>query len=304
VLVQRRDALLTAALAGAGVRLLVRDEIGGGQEAMLEVVDSQVRCFRVCHRTQVAGDLQAAVVGLLDRRAQRGTRDVHVRLEGGRPHVGPIPHLTPCVVGVLERVHLQKRIRPVQVRRGGVDCGPRLLPCVDQALQVQVHDAVDVSTGAQRGHATGEVEADEAVSQLPVDAWPGRVVEVLVNHHETRDDRPPREVEDGCPVRRLHRVRVSHRRDIAAAHHDGLVLAGRSAGSIDHADVGQRDHGRLDLDELAHRVAELRRLRAKLERRRQGKEGTQGVADHETLKVCLTSQKSTMGTGTLRGLSP
>ena len=64
------DRLLARALAGALVRLLVGDEIGRGEEAVLEVVDAEVRGFGVGDRAQVAGDLEAALVRLLDRRAE------------------------------------------------------------------------------------------------------------------------------------------------------------------------------------------------------------------------------------------
>ena len=70
VLVERGNGLLPAALAWAHVGLLVGDEVGRRQEPVLEVVDAELRGLGVGHRAEVAGDLQAALVRLVDRRAQ------------------------------------------------------------------------------------------------------------------------------------------------------------------------------------------------------------------------------------------
>ena len=59
VLVERGDRLLAGALAGAHIRLLVGDEIGGGEEPVLEIVDAEVGRFAVGDRAQVPGDLDA-----------------------------------------------------------------------------------------------------------------------------------------------------------------------------------------------------------------------------------------------------
>ena len=65
--------------------------------------------------------------------------------------------------------------------------GPKA--CIDLFFQLQVHHAVRVSARPHRRHPAGEVEAREALAKLRVDRGPGRVIQVLVHHHETGDDR-------------------------------------------------------------------------------------------------------------------
>ena len=61
VLVERRDGLLSATLPWTDVGLLVGHKVRGRQKAVLQVVDAEVSGFGVGDRTEVAGDLQAAL---------------------------------------------------------------------------------------------------------------------------------------------------------------------------------------------------------------------------------------------------
>ena len=70
----------------------------GGEEAVLEVVDAQLGGFRVGHRTEVAGDFQAALVRFVDRRTLAARADLHVGLELRRPLARPVGHLPPSLV--------------------------------------------------------------------------------------------------------------------------------------------------------------------------------------------------------------
>ena len=58
-------------------------------------------------------------------------------------------------------------------------------------------------------------------------------------------------------IRQVHAARAFGNRragraadggDLAMIDDDGLILGGRRAGPIDHPDVNQRDHGRIDTD--------------------------------------------------------
>ena len=93
--------LLAASLARAGVGLLVGHEIGRREEAVLEVVDAEVGGFGVGHRAEMAGDLHAALVRFVDRRAELAARDLHVGLERRRALVGPVRDLPARIVGLL-----------------------------------------------------------------------------------------------------------------------------------------------------------------------------------------------------------
>ena len=70
VLVERGNRLLATCLPGADVGLLVGHEVGRRHEAVLEIVDAEVGRLGVGHRAEMAGDLESALVGLLDRRVQ------------------------------------------------------------------------------------------------------------------------------------------------------------------------------------------------------------------------------------------
>jgi hypothetical protein len=72
VLVERRDRLLADALSRALIGLLVGDEIGRGEKPVLEIVDAEIRGFGIRDRTEMTGDLDAALVRLVDAGLQRG----------------------------------------------------------------------------------------------------------------------------------------------------------------------------------------------------------------------------------------
>ena len=67
----------------------------------------------------------------------------------------------------------------------------------------------------------------EALAELAVHAGAGRVIEVLVQHHEAGDDALAGEVEDGRAGRRRDARRVAERGDDAVANDEGLIVARR-----------------------------------------------------------------------------
>ena len=107
-----------------------------------------------------------------------------------------------CVTCVPQRLHLQERVGTIQVRRGRVYRRARLLPVIDETLQVQIHHPVHVPARPHRRHAAGEIQPDEALAELPVDLRTRRVIEVLVHHHETGNDSLAGEIENRRPSRR------------------------------------------------------------------------------------------------------
>ena len=114
--------------------------------------------------------------------------------------------------------------------------------------------------GSHRRHPAGEIEPREALAELPVDARTRRVIQVLVHHHEAGDDALASEIDYGRAFGCLHATCVTELGNEAVAQDDRLAFTRRRAGAVDDAHIGERDHGCIDLDEIADGVAELRRL--------------------------------------------
>jgi hypothetical protein len=248
-------------LPRAGVALLVGNEIGRGEEPVLRVVDADVGGFRVGDRAEMAGDLQPALVRLFDRRAQLVARDLHVGLERGRPHLGPVRHLLPRIVRIFSACICSWFCGPFRYGAGGVHRRPRLAPGLDLLLQVDVHQPVRIAAGPHRRDTAGKIETHEADAELTVDAGSGRVIEVLVHHDEPGDHRLAGEIDRRRPFGGFHLRGIADLDDIAVADHERLILFRRRAGAVDHTGMRQRDHGRVNLYVLAKRIAALRRLR-------------------------------------------
>ena len=178
------DRGLPRGLARTLVRLLVAHEVRRDEECVLEIVDAERRSFSKGHRAQMSGDLQSALVRLLDRRGELGARDVHVRLERRCAFIGPEVHHAPRVVRPGELVNLvQPETRTLEIRTGRIDPWPGLSARVDVALDPDVGEAVHVSAGPHRRDSAGQIKPREALGDVAVDARSGRVEQMLVHHH-------------------------------------------------------------------------------------------------------------------------
>src|SRR5207249_2038288 len=93
---------------GAMVALAIRHVVAIGEEPVLERVDAELYGFTERDRAQMPRELQAALVRLFDRRAERGAADGRVRLEPRHAFVGPIVDDAPRL---LRRRHLRHRRR-------------------------------------------------------------------------------------------------------------------------------------------------------------------------------------------------
>ena len=232
----------------------------------------------------MARDLQASLVSFLDSGPELVAPNVHVGLEGRRTLLRPIRHLPTRVVRPFQLPHLRERVGPVQIRCGGIDRGAGSLTSVDQLLQPQVHEAVHVPASAHRRHPAGEVETDEALAKLAVDARAGRVVEVLVHHHETRHDASPGKIQDGRSLRRTYGGSVPYLRDGPRSDDHRLIRARGSAGSVDDPYVRQRDDWRVNPDESSNSVAELWLCRSHCRRDRRENERQAPSSAHSRLR--------------------
>src|ERR1051325_7993767 len=105
----------------------------------------------------------------------------------------------------------------LEIRRGRVDPWAGALAAIDAALDVQLAEAVHVAAGSHRRHAAGEIETREALGEICVHAGTGRVIQMLMDHHETRYHRLAGEVEHLCSRRDLHARAGANRADLSVA---------------------------------------------------------------------------------------
>ena len=85
------------------------------------------------------------------------------------------------------------------------------------------------------------------------------VVEVLVQHHQPRNQRFTRAVDDLGPGRHLHFLGGAYLLDAAIAQQHGLVQQRGPASTINDFGVGEGHHGRAHLDVFLDLGRELRR---------------------------------------------
>ena len=122
------SAQTSGALSGTYVGLLVRNEIGRREEAVLEIVDAESRGFVVRDGAEVARQLHPAFVSFGERGAQLFARDVHVRFERRRAEVVPPGDELSRVFRTGELVHLREiESRSLEVRGRRVDPWPSKL---------------------------------------------------------------------------------------------------------------------------------------------------------------------------------
>src|SRR6185437_9034333 len=196
-------------------------------------------------RAQVAGDLEAAAMRLVDRRPEFVPRDVRVRFERCGAPLRPERHRLACVVGpgqshegrsALWVCALEVRTRHVHVRTWD---DPRL----DVPLEPQISIWSDTARGADGRHPARQVESwrgkrhlltnsrsiERAVCpQVRTHEIPG----VIVHAHDAGDHRSAPEIKD-YDSGRIADVRTrGDSRDAAVFDHDIPIEDGWVPGAI------------------------------------------------------------------------
>ena len=239
----------------AGIRLLVGEVVGGGDESVLQSVDPQAHGLPMGHGADVPGHLGAALVRFLNDRAHQLPRSGKAFPEPADAFVHPVTH---DATGVGCRRH--HRLIAGDGRRAAdgdadVDVGAGDLPQVDGVLQVQL---VVGKVGARRadgGDAAGQEEARAARAHL-VGPRAGVVIHMVVEADEPGDDRAAGEVEHPCARGNRGPSRRADGCDVAALDHDRLVFRRDASGAVDHPHVGECHGRRVDHDEAPSRVRE------------------------------------------------
>src|SRR5690349_7574175 len=89
----------------AFIRLFIRNELRISKQPVLEIINTNLRCFLVANRTKMARDFESALVRFLDDGAQFSARDVHVGFERSGAEVSPVIYELARIVGSSKRVH-------------------------------------------------------------------------------------------------------------------------------------------------------------------------------------------------------
>jgi hypothetical protein len=116
---------------------------------------------------------------------------------------------------------------------------------VDQSLEIQIHEAIHVAACPHGRHAASEIQSRETLAELPVYAWSGRVVEVLVHHDEARDHALAGEIDRGCASGNVHARVVADVHYRAVLDDDRLTRARGCTGAVDDPHIRQRDEWRI-----------------------------------------------------------
>ena len=78
----------------------------------------------------------------------------------------------------------------------------------------------------------------------------GREIKVLVHANDSRENRPPLQIKDLGIFGYRYFCRLPNLDDFRATYHYSLILQGRTAGTVNHRDMRQRDSSRRDGDIL------------------------------------------------------
>jgi hypothetical protein len=230
------------------------------EESMLEIVDACFGGFGVGDGAEVAGDLDAVLVGGVDGGFELGAGDVHVGLVAGDSLGGPVVDEGAGVVGAGEVVHLDEgAVGAFEVGGGDVHVRADEMSGVDFAAEVEVDVGLDASGGADGGDSGGEVHARGREAHLGDDErWlggavggfvgAGDVVHVIVHADEAGDDGVAVEIDDGGAG--SGGGFFGDAGDLAVFDEDGLIFEGRGAGAVDDADVGEENGWGVDFDVL------------------------------------------------------
>src|SRR5258708_11391857 len=144
----------------ARVGFLVGVQLGIYEESVLEIVYADLRRFLISDRAQMARDLEAPLVRLLDRGAQFLTGDVLVGLERGRAAIRPVGHGLTCILRSGDLMHLEISIiaGPVQIGAGDVQMWARNNAALDVLLELQVRIMLDTARSAHGRHAARQIQ--------------------------------------------------------------------------------------------------------------------------------------------------
>src|SRR5437764_9428158 len=106
-------------------------------------------------------NLQATLVGLIDRGAQFLASDVLVRLEGGHTTICPIGHRLTCILRPGELVHLEIWIiaGAFQIRADDIQMWSRKHARLDGLPESQVRVRIDTACSARRSDAIRKIQS-------------------------------------------------------------------------------------------------------------------------------------------------
>ena len=181
-------------------------------------------------------------------------RDVLIGLEMTEAQVSPVVDHFPCFLRTAELVQLQNGTSgSLQVRTGQVDLRSRHLTFVDHRLDVLIQIRLHAAAGACRRDTKRKIEPRKGYAHRGIERRiaAGRIEEMFMHADQSGNDSIAAQVEnlgtawDGNVGPDCANPFISD--------DDSLVFCRRRATSIDHANMRQYHHRRVNSHEFMHR---------------------------------------------------
>jgi len=234
-----------ATFARALVASLIWVELGVYKEAVLQIVDAELRRFGISDRTEMAGNLQMEGMRGLNSGSEFGTGDMHVCLEVVGTCSGREVDEGAGVVRAGEGVHLHEGAGTLEIRRGGFDMRANEDTSVNEMTKVDIGVGLDGAGGSDGGDTVGEVHARSGKGHLreqrgglgtcSVGVRALEVVDMVVHADKAREHGVASKVED-LRIGRYGDI-MADAGDPGAADDDALVLENRRSCAVDEANV-------------------------------------------------------------------
>src|SRR3989442_9280369 len=182
----------------------------------------------------------AAFVGSGDCSREFISSNEVINLEIVHPLVEPIVHSSCGIIRPGELMQLQSPTAfPFQIRPSNVYMWSGHCAGINRTFDFKVGIWLKRASRSDRSNSSRKIEPWEAVCHLAEDDIAHGIKHVIVHAHQAGDNAVAVEVENLATFGHTRGSRVCDGFDLAIGHEDGLIFAGRRAGSVNHANMLQ-----------------------------------------------------------------
>ena len=177
--------------------------------------------------------------------------DEVVNLEIVHALIEPEIHCFRSVIWASQLVRLQNPTAfTLDIRPRRMDLRPRRFARINVPLDLEIGVRLKRAGGADRRYPGREIQPQEAVRHLAINSVAHGIKHVIVHTDETGDYAVAVQIEHVRILRDARPGGTADRLNLAVRQHDGLIVFCRTAGSINHAHMLQRNDRRINFDEL------------------------------------------------------